>query len=58
MICVSNDCSYVTNAEQLTELVGVPIKRIAGKVRTTLADVDRQRFTHSPSCLLAATDAA
>ena len=57
MISVSDDCSYVTSAEQLTEIVGIPIKRVADKVRTTLAAVDRQWLAHSPFCLVATTDA-
>jgi PPOX class probable FMN-dependent enzyme len=55
---VTTDYSYVTSADQLTELVGNPIKRVAEKVRTTLADVDKQWLAHSPFCLVATTDAA
>ncbi len=55
---MSSAWSYVTTGDQLTELVGHPIKRVADKVRTTLADVDRQWLQHSPLCLIATTDAA
>jgi len=55
---MSVEWAYVTTAEQVTEIVGVPIQRVADKVRPVLADVDVQWLKHSPLCLLATTDAA
>jgi predicted pyridoxine 5'-phosphate oxidase superfamily flavin-nucleotide-binding protein len=38
----------ITTEEQLTALVGEPLKRVADKVRTRLGDLDRQWLAASP----------
>ncbi|MFP5218683.1 MAG: pyridoxamine 5'-phosphate oxidase family protein [Actinomycetes bacterium] len=48
----------VTTEEQLVELVGVPLQRVADRVRPVLADLDRAWIAASPFCLLATADAA
>jgi uncharacterized protein len=55
---VADEWSYVTSSERLTEIVGQPIQRVADKVRTRLAGVDREWLAHSPFCLLSTTDAS
>lgn len=48
----------ITTPEELTELVGEPVRRVAEKVRTSLHDVDRAWLARSPFCLLATSDSA
>jgi uncharacterized protein len=45
--------SVVTDAEELRELVGTPIRRVAEKVRATLHPLDRHWLAASPFCLVA-----
>lgn len=47
----------VTCEEQLVALVGVPVQRVADKVRPTLGELDRQWIAASPLCLLATSSA-
>lgn len=47
----------VTSADELRELVGVPMPRAATKVRATLGPIDRQWLAHSPLCLVATSSA-
>jgi PPOX class probable FMN-dependent enzyme len=49
--------TVVADAEQLTELVGTPTKRVAEKVRTSLHDLDRAWLAASPFCLIATASA-
>lgn len=48
----------VTTLEELVAVVGVPLRRVAEKVRPALADLDRQWIAASPLVLLATSDAA
>ncbi|PZR67418.1 MAG: pyridoxamine 5'-phosphate oxidase [Solirubrobacterales bacterium] len=45
--------SVVSDAQQLRELVGSPIQRVADKARPTLHELDRQWLAASPLCLVA-----
>ncbi|EWM13434.1 pyridoxamine 5'-phosphate oxidase family protein [Kutzneria sp. 744] len=47
----------ITSVEQLTELVGEPVKRVAEKVRPALHELDRQWLAASPFCLIATSAA-
>jgi PPOX class probable FMN-dependent enzyme len=49
--------AVVSDAAQLTEIVGQPIPRVAAKVRTSLDELDRLWLAASPFCLLATADA-
>lgn len=49
-------CTEVTSLEELVAVVGVPLQRVAEKVRPALADLDRQWIEASPFCLLATAD--
>lgn len=53
MSAQSGTWSVVSDAEQLRELVGPPIQRIADKARATLHDFDLQWLAASPLCLVA-----
>lgn len=46
----------VADVDELVALVGVPLQRVADKVRPVLADVDRDWIAASPLCLLATAD--
>lgn len=46
----------VRSVEELVEVVGVPLPRVAAKVRPALAELDRQWIAASPFCLLATAD--
>lgn len=46
----------ITSVDELTELVGAPIPRVADKVRTRLCELDRAWLAGSPFCLLATSD--
>src|SRR4051812_36224787 len=47
----------ITTVDELTDLVGEPIKRVRDKVRPALHDLDRQWLAASPFCLVATSDA-
>ena len=47
----------ITTVEELVELVGVPLPRVANKVRPSLHDLDRQWLAGSPFCLIATSGA-
>jgi PPOX class probable FMN-dependent enzyme len=47
----------ITSVDELTELVGPPVKRVADKVRHRLHELDRAWLAASPFCLLATADA-
>lgn len=47
----------VSSVDELVDIIGTPIQRVAEKVRPALTDVDREWLAHSPFCLLATTDA-
>lgn len=47
----------ITSEDELTELVGHPIRRVAEKVRPRLHEFDRQWLAESPFCLIATSDA-
>jgi uncharacterized protein len=46
----------ITTADELVELIGVPLPRVANKVRSTLHELDRQWLAASPFCLVATAD--
>jgi PPOX class probable FMN-dependent enzyme len=47
---------FVSTAEELRDLIGTPSARAAGKVRTSLHQIDRQWLAASPFALLATSD--
>lgn len=47
----------ITTADELTELIGSPVPRVAEKVRSRLHELDRQWLAESPFCLVATSDA-
>lgn len=49
----SETWSIVTDDEELRELVGEPIPRVAEKVRPSLHELDRQWLAAAPLCLIA-----
>jgi PPOX class probable FMN-dependent enzyme len=49
---------FVSTAEELRDLIGTPSARVAGKVRTSLHQIDRQWLAASPFTLLATSDSA
>jgi PPOX class probable FMN-dependent enzyme len=49
---------FVSTVAEVRELVGTPSTRAAGKVRTSLDEIDRQWLAASPFLLLATSDAA
>lgn len=51
------DIVEITTPAELTDLVGVPVPRVANKVRTRLHDVDRAWLAQSPFCLIATSAA-
>jgi predicted pyridoxine 5'-phosphate oxidase superfamily flavin-nucleotide-binding protein len=46
----------ITTVDELVALVGVPLPRVANKVRPTLHELDRQWLAASPFCLVATAD--
>ncbi len=46
----------ITTVDELVELIGVPLHRVANKVRSTLHELDRQWLAASPFCLVATAD--
>ena len=46
----------VTTVDELVGLIGVPLPRVANKVRPTLHELDRQWLAASPFCLMATAD--
>ncbi|WP_171165446.1 pyridoxamine 5'-phosphate oxidase family protein [Streptomyces sp. I05A-00742] len=53
----TTDLVEITDAGQLTELLGEPLPRVRDKVRPQLCDLDRQWLAQSPFCLVATADA-
>ncbi|MFB9616554.1 pyridoxamine 5'-phosphate oxidase family protein [Kutzneria kofuensis] len=47
----------ITSVDELSELVGEPVKRVAEKVRPALHELDRQWLAASPFCLIATSAA-
>jgi len=47
----------ITSADELAELVGEPVRRVAEKVRTRLHDLDRVWLAESPFCLVGTSSA-
>jgi PPOX class probable FMN-dependent enzyme len=47
----------ITSLDELTELVGEPVRRVAEKVRPALHELDRQWLAASPFCLVATSAA-
>jgi PPOX class probable FMN-dependent enzyme len=47
----------ITSVDELTELVGEPVRRVADKVRPSLHDLDRAWLARSPFCLVATSAA-
>jgi len=46
----------ITTIDELVAVVGVPLPRVANKVRPTLHELDRQWLAASPFCLVATAD--
>ena len=46
----------IRTVDELVALVGVPLPRVANKVRPTLHELDRQWLAASPFCLVATAD--
>ena len=46
----------ITTVDELVELVGVPLPRVANKIRATLHELDRQWLAASPFCLVGTAD--
>jgi uncharacterized protein len=46
----------ITSVEELVQLVGVPLPRVANKARAALHDLDREWLAASPFCLMATSD--
>jgi uncharacterized protein len=46
----------ITTVDELVGLIGVPLPRVADKVRSTLHELDRQWLAASPFCLVATAD--
>lgn len=51
------DIVEITSEDELTELLGEPVKRVAEKVRPQLHEIDRAWLAESPLCLVATSDA-
>lgn len=47
----------IDTVEELEELIGLPLERVRGKVRSSLSDFDRQWLAASPFCVISTTDA-
>jgi uncharacterized protein len=46
----------ITTVDELVQLIGMPLPRVANKVRSTLHELDRQWLAASPFCLVATAD--
>jgi PPOX class probable FMN-dependent enzyme len=46
----------ITTVGELVELIGVPLPRVANKVRSTLHELDREWLAAAPFCLVATAD--
>lgn len=46
----------ITSADELEDLIGLPLERVRRKVRTSLSDFDRQWLAASPFCVISTTD--
>jgi PPOX class probable FMN-dependent enzyme len=46
----------ITTVGELVELIGVPLPRVANKVRSTLEELDREWLAAAPFCLVATAD--
>ena len=47
----------ISSADELEDLIGLPLERVRRKVRTSLSDFDRQWLAASPLCVISTTDA-
>jgi predicted pyridoxine 5'-phosphate oxidase superfamily flavin-nucleotide-binding protein len=47
----------ITTHDELRELLGTPLPRVAGKARPVLHDLDKQWLAASPFCLVATAGA-
>ena len=54
---VTTEIVEITSEDELTALLGEPLKRVAEKVRPTLHEMDRVWLAQSPLCLVATSDA-
>jgi uncharacterized protein len=52
-----SDASEIATAEELSEIIGEPLRRTLDKERTVLHELDRQWLAASPFCLVATSDA-
>ena len=48
----------ISTLDELVDLVGVPLPRVAGKARSALHDLDREWLAASPFCLVGTADAS
>jgi PPOX class probable FMN-dependent enzyme len=46
----------ISSADELEDLIGLPLERVRRKVRTSLSDFDRQWLAASPFCVISTTD--
>jgi predicted pyridoxine 5'-phosphate oxidase superfamily flavin-nucleotide-binding protein len=46
----------ITTVDELVQLIGMPLPRVANKDRSTLHELDRQWLAASPFCLVATAD--
>jgi len=53
----TTDFVEIASEDELTALLGEPMKRVAEKVRPTLHEIDRAWLAESPLCLVATSDA-
>ncbi|MFJ5956927.1 MSMEG_1061 family FMN-dependent PPOX-type flavoprotein [Paenarthrobacter sp. NPDC092416] len=47
----------IATADELEELIGLPLERVRRKVRSSLSDFDRQWLAASPFCVISTADA-
>ncbi|HKU36073.1 MAG TPA: pyridoxamine 5'-phosphate oxidase family protein [Paenarthrobacter sp.] len=47
----------IASAQELEELIGLPLDRVRKKVRSSLSDFDRQWLAASPFCVISTADA-
>lgn len=52
----TTEFTEITDARELHELVGTPLRRTLDKERSTLHELDRQWLAHSSFCLVATSD--
>jgi PPOX class probable FMN-dependent enzyme len=50
------DEQQITSIDELVELIGVPLPRVANKARPALQELDREWLAASPFCLVATSD--